>query len=260
MLSALKKFFSQYVKACTDFTFYKNIYNNSLSESFKFFFILILFMSLIVGINQGVFLSNQVKTVLTWAQNNIPKLIVKDGKLTTQVEQPYNTSFEKVPVIIDTTGEIKNLKNYKNGVLLKKKEILYKRKGMDPIVLSLESVRDMNVDSKFISQLKKNLYPKLIPLIVLFMYVYFSVAKIIHILLFSVLGLGVSNFKSKGFSYMEVLNISIYAFAPLGILSIVFGIMGLHNNISWIIYTGVYAFFIVGSIFYTSKQKVEVIE
>lgn len=260
MFLALKKFFTQFVKACTDFTFYKNVYDNTLSTSFKFFFKLILFISIIVGIHQGIYLSNQVKLVLNWAKRNMPNLVIKEGKLNTEVEQPYDTNFKKIPVIVDTTGKVKNLNNYNKGVLLKKKEILYKRKGVKSVSISLENIKDMNFNSSFITQLEKNLYPKLVPLIVLFIYIYFSLIKATHILLFSILGLGVSNFRSKGFSYNEILNIAIYAFAPLGILTVVFGVVGLRNNFSWIIYTGVYAFYIVGSIFYTDKQEVEIIK
>ncbi len=248
----MRNFYNKFVQSCINLNFFKHIVSDSNIESFKFIFIVILFISVIVGFRQGWLISEVTRDVLDWSKNNLPPLSIKNGILTTQAEQPYFTAYKDFPVFLDTTGEIKNLETEESGILIKKDKVLYKIGGMNTAVLKLDKVGKFEFNLQSIKQMKKNLAIKIIPLIVLFMYIYFCIVKFTHIFLFSFLGMVVNRFKNKGLNYKEVLNISIYAFSPVALLSIIFGLAGLQNTISWLVYNIVYAFYVVSAIFYIS--------
>lgn len=253
-MEVLKDFFYKFIQSCTNFGFFKNVVSQPLMMSFKFFLALILIISVIVGIRQGWLISNFLEDILIWASSALPDIVIKDGILNVQVEQPYRTTYKNIPILIDTTGELQNLKEYQMGVLIQKDRVLYKRPQVGTTIFKLDRIRSLKLTPDSINQMKKNLYPKIIPVTILFMYIYFGIVKFIHIFLFSLLGMAVNNFKHKGFSFKEILNISVYAFSPVALISIILGILGIHATISWLVYSGVYAFYIVGAIFYTPSK------
>jgi len=252
-MEILKDFLNKFIQSCTNFNFFKNIIPQPVKTSFKFFLTLILLISIIVGFREGWLMSRIMEDVFNWANNNLPNMVIKDGRLSTEVEQPFKTMYEDIPILIDTTGEIQDLREYEKGVLIKEKKVVYKIPESDTLKFSFEKIKNLELTPDSINKIKKNLYTKIVPMTIIFRYIYFGIVKFMQIFLFSLLGMVINNIKHKGFSYKEILNISIYAFSPVALISIILGVLGVHTTITWLIYSGLFAFYLVGGIFYTES-------
>jgi len=249
-------FLNNFKKNCTQFSFFESVIYQNLSISFKFLFILILIISVIVGVKHGLSMSEFLTDLLIWIEQDLPHIKIESGILSIEAEEPFETIYNNIPVFIDTTGELMDLEGYEEATLVNKDKIIYKDKQTSSeVVFNFDKVKDLDLTPSFINKMKEGMYVKMIPLGIFFMYIYFSIVKLIHVFLFSLAGMLISNFKNKKFTYKEILNISIYSFSPVALLSVIFGLFQINNSVSWVTYTGLYAFYVVGAVFYTTKKN-----
>ncbi len=146
MIVKLKRFFSIVWKSATDFSYYKDIIQAPFSFSLKYLFILLFFINLVGGIIFSINIAVQlpkipslIEKIKTAASEFYPDelvVTVNNGKIKTNVDEPYFIDFPKSLnikneknithfITIDTKAAVDNFKKYQTIILITKNTIMY---------------------------------------------------------------------------------------------------------------------------------------
>lgn len=181
-MKKLKTFWYSFQKSLLDFTYYKDITKASFWFSYKYLFLLLVCLSLIRSIQLGVAYSTVRKNIPTYiaiAQRELtniyPKeleLRISNGKLYTNVEEPYMIEFPKVfgemggkhLAVIDTKGVADDYPKYNTIILATKQALVYPDKQQGSRVTTQlyyfsELNRSLYIDHSTYSKLIKNADP-----------------------------------------------------------------------------------------------------
>lgn len=166
-MKKLKTFWYSFQKSLLDFTYYKDVAKASFWFSYKYLFLLLVCLSLIRSIQLGVAYSTVRKNIpsyITIAQRELtniyPKeleLRISNGKLYTNVEEPYTIEFPKVfgdmggkhLIVIDTKGSVDEYPKYNTIVLATKQALVYPDK---------QQGNRTTTQVYYFSELKRSLY------------------------------------------------------------------------------------------------------
>ena len=172
-MDSLKTFFYSLTRSLFEPKYYNDIAKAKFGFSFRylwfFLFLIIFIKSIFIG---GEYLKNRpsiqptINTIVKYAENFYPKgleLKIRDGQLSTNVEEPYvfdlkerGWTGDKHLLIIDTKGSIDNYPDYNTFVLATKQAVVYPSKsnssGIDQT--SVFYFRDLKKDFTF----NKNIY------------------------------------------------------------------------------------------------------
>ena len=140
-MQKLKTFWYSFQKSLLDFTYYKDIAKASYWFSFKYLLFLLICLSLIRSVQCGLFYTSIRKNIpsyITTGKKELLKLYPKElelrisnGKLYTNVQEPYMIDFPKIlgdmqgkhMIVIDTKGSADNYLKY-NSVILATRQVL----------------------------------------------------------------------------------------------------------------------------------------
>ena len=140
-MQKLKTFWSSFQKSLLDFTYYKDIAKASYWFSFKYLFFLLICLSLIRSAQLGILYSSVRKNIpsyITTGKKELLKLYPKElelrvsnGKLYTNVQEPYTIEFPRIAgdmggkhmIVIDTKGSADNYPKY-NAIVLATRQTL----------------------------------------------------------------------------------------------------------------------------------------
>jgi hypothetical protein len=181
-MKKLKTFWYSFQKSLLDFTYYKDVAKASFWFSYKYLFLLLVCLSLIRSVQLGVAYSTVRKNIPSYVAiakkeltNIYPKeleLRISNGKLYTNVEEPYTIEFPKVfgdmggkhLIVIDTKGIADNYPKYNTIVLATKQALVYPDKQQGNRVTTQlyyfsELNRSLYMDHSEYSKLVKNADP-----------------------------------------------------------------------------------------------------
>ncbi|MBI2575194.1 DUF1189 family protein, partial [Candidatus Woesearchaeota archaeon] len=164
------------------------------------------------------------------------------GQASADVQQPYVIygNGSETAVIIDTTGQTKDLDAYKTGALLTKAALIIKQEKQTRTI-ELSSISDMTVNKGFLVKVLM----LVLAAVAVFLYALMLVWNIIYATFFTLLGLLLNQAFRAGLSYKEIWVMGIYALTPL----IVFGFLLDLVGISFIFRdTIIYIAYLVGAV------------
>jgi hypothetical protein len=166
-MKKLKTFWHSFQKSLLDFAYYKDIAKVSFWFSFKYLLFLLICLSLIRSVQLGVVYSlarKNIPSYLSIAKKELaafyPKeleLRISNGKLYTNVQEPYTIEFPKVfgdvegkhLIVIDTKASPTAYKTY-NTIVLATREVL--------IYPDRQRANTTTTQMYFFSDLKKSIY------------------------------------------------------------------------------------------------------
>lgn len=241
----MKAFFTEAYKAVSDFKFYKTVKNFSSGKAFKYILSLVLFVSLALSIRYSFLLGKGLDMAMVWMKKNLPVIEIQNGAASVHAEEPYKMTEGDFAVILDTTGKTTSLDEYKRGVLLMKDRVIYKESEMKAEIYKLADVKSLRIDENFMKAVQKNAVWIVFPFILLGIYIYLTIARLLQAVIFSLITIFAAAVNKVQLAYSQIFSIGIYAVTLstlLGAVSALFlkGIPGM----GWI-YAAIYITYLV---------------
>lgn len=171
-MNPFKTFFYSFTRSLFEPKYYKDVAKVKFWFSFKYLWFLLLILSVVKVVTLGgQYIKNrsqiqpEVNKLLIYADNFYPKdlkLQIKNGQLSTNVEEPYIFDLEKNQwqtgqkhfLIIDTSGSIENYPQYNSYILATKNAVVYPSKsnnnrvGETSVFYFRELKKDFTLDRK----------------------------------------------------------------------------------------------------------------
>lgn len=263
-----------------DTKFYKKIIKQSFLRTISYLLLLLLLISIPLTIRASKNYNQLTRKLLVWIDNQVPEELpnilpgpikIENGIFSTEIKQPhiYTAKFDYV-FIIDTTGKITSLTDYKNGILVLKDRVIFKEtkdSGVEVKEQKLDNIKSFYVEPGAVEKgefLKikigdlpysltsnniKTFVGKFFIIFVIFAFLLlFSwqlIAKFFQILFFSLISLIINKVARTGLTYKELLNIGAYCAAPAGILAALVILLPFTLPLLPFIYLAVYVTYLI---------------
>lgn len=248
-------FFSQIYLSATDFSFYRKIARQNLSQTLQYFFLLLLIMASLTTVVYFYTFKAGIESFALWAQKNLPAMEIRNGILSSTAPQPYSVQEKDFAFILDTTGKITRFDPLiPNGVLVTRDRVSVKRQGLETQDIVFNWVKELQITAEKIQVWKDKIIPLLIPILFVSLLIGLVLSKTLQAFIFSLVILIFSNPQTTGLGMRELFNLSLYAATPALLLGLVIQLLRLEIPYFQVIYFALYAAFMTGA-FWQSKIK-----
>lgn len=241
-------FFHEIVRTVTSFDFYYEVKNFRISKSIIYIFTFLLFVTVILTAEYTYFINKGLTFAVKWSEKKLPVININKGIVSADVAQPYIMDIESFVMVIDTTGKITSLDDYKQGVLLTKDKLITKKNAQETRTYSLANIEKFTIDQPFLKKAKKMLLWIIAPIMLVGMYFYFCFTRLIQIMFFSLIALIISSALKAKLVYKQIFNICVYAITPSMLLGLLLAIFPTKIPFFILIYCGVYLIYMIGAI------------
>lgn len=221
-------FFKKIVSSVYSPEFYAEIPNSSLSSAIKYFFLLILLVTALTftkSIPEFLFgFSKDIKTSMTQVTESYPdslELVVKSGKVTSNVKEPYFLTDKSGSnfLVIDTKTAYSadKFESYKAPVWVTSDTIFYKGEDSQIKSQSLAQIGDVTVNKNFVNSIASKVTPwipyfgPLMLLISMIFLTLFYSFRLVYALFLALLVMLLAKIYKKKLNYKDSYKVSIYA-------------------------------------------------
>ncbi|MCD4784792.1 MAG: DUF1189 domain-containing protein [Candidatus Eremiobacteraeota bacterium] len=220
--------------AIIDLDMYDKFRKLKLSSSASFFLAFLFIIVFLNALNFSFTVFRMIDKLATFYEKNIPTIEIKKGeaKVLTDKGMPLIIYYEepgfKLPLVIDTTGETKNLDKYERGILLTQTEVQYKqtKDNVEKIPLSKYKDKDMTINSAMIRGQKTAYFKNIFPLVLILWFLFKAASTAFLILVFAGVGFMLAKQKKLSLSFSGAINISMYATVPALLILTVLHLLG----------------------------------
>ena len=244
-------FFIKMWRSATSFRFYKEIAFQKVSKSIGYFFLFILLITLVLSMKFSNALIQGMGEVSKELGDRLPEIRIEDGIVSTDAQEPFTIEEKDFIFVIDTTGRITAIDpSYKQGILLTKKKLFYKQSEIETREYDLSKIKSFTVNKEAMERWKKTFSRFAFPILLISLFSYFVVVKLIQIFLFSLIALIANTTTKANLKYENLFNISLFALTPPVLLATIFTLAGLWIPPFWSIflYVAIYIVFLGGGI------------
>lgn len=257
-------FFKKIRSSVYDPDFYSKIGKLSLASVLRFFFLFILFLTiintLILAYPLGVQVPQEIKNFIDKSVASYPADLVveiNDGKVATTGQEPFFVPFERPDVdaeYLEQYGDINNVlvidtktpysasqfDQYKTLFWLTQDSLFYRGDNFDQRSIPLNEVEDVKIDKGFVQDLTNKASPWLNlvgPGLILLMFIGFFLGFTLNLLYFLFLGVLIyflSSILKWGLNYSTAYKTAVFA----SVLSFIVDFVLLHTGV----YSGFFGF------------------
>ncbi|MBM3252841.1 MAG: DUF1189 domain-containing protein [Candidatus Omnitrophica bacterium] len=239
-------FFAKIIKSFTSMSFYRYIKSQPFATGFKYLLLFLLIITVALSIRFSFIIVNGTNFIADWISTNIPEITIRNGEVSSPVEQPYKKGTNDFVFILDTTGQTMSISpEYRAGILLLKNKIVHKQSEVETREYDLSRTPYFVLNKTIVDRIKSIFVWITIPLMVVFLYLYYIIAKLFQALLFSLLTLIINAASGLKIAYSGLLNIGVFNLTLPTLLGAIVDITGLRMPFFWLIYTGVYIVYLV---------------
>ncbi len=272
--------------------FYKNIVDQSFGKSVVYIMLLSFVVSLLlaakvkIGYNSFVSMSKVLieKNLDNLWPKGLGEIKIEKGLVSSDTQQPYISKWNDFVFILDTTGEVKSLNDYKYGILLIKDKLIVKREKSgyetrieeyDLSMLGKFSVRPgdpskgiiavinnkdklFNINMKLISFWMRFIGGIIFFIVLLIFFPCYLIAKIIQGALFALFAMLPNKAIGANLNYVKLLNISLYALTFPTMLALISMLAGVKFPMFWLVYSFIYMAYIILGIKNIKDNSIEV--
>lgn len=204
------------------------------ATAFSFIGLVLLLVILLYALDLSFTVIKVVDNLADFYKANLPVIVVKDGKAAVQkeIKMPLEVNYENpwgnIPIIVDTTGVVKNLEKREQGILITETDVFLKLKDgkMETIPLSKSGNSELTIDENYIRDFKKGFFSNLFPVIIVFWYLARGVVLLVQILIFALIGMYICRFSNIELKFNQMINLCIYASVPALIVLMILDITG----------------------------------
>lgn len=212
------------LKGCIfDKNFGKKIKNETLGNSFKFFFVFMFFISILIMAKFSVAVNLIMDQAVSKLNSEYSNFEVKNGKFIYYGEMPVLKVEDDIAVVIDTTGttDETTLKRYSAGVFINENKVIFKKNEFDKRIYDLEDFKDTDFTKKdLVDGIKSVKIPFIIICFILGV-IFIYILKLIGILFVTIIGLIFNRTSNRKLKYVDIFKISIYAVVLPSIIKVI---------------------------------------
>jgi len=226
----------EFYKCLTSFSYYGKVKGNTAKRALSYFAILLLVFMLLPLI------AGFAIVVIGVGALDMPEVRIQGGQAYADVQQPYiiRSNKSETAVIIDTTGQTKDLDAYKTGALLTKDTLIIKQEKQTRII-ELSSISDVTINRSFLVKM----LIVVLAAVAVFLYILALIWNALYAAFFTLPGLLLNQTFRAGLSHKELWIIGIYALTPLMVFGFLLDLVG----ISFIFRdTIIYVAYLVGAV------------
>lgn len=253
-----KNFFGQLFRSVSSPQFYQELATRRFSEGMKYFSLLILFVTLVLSTRFSVEALKGLSEFETWSKTHLPEIVIEKGVVSVNAPQPWRKEEGHLAVIIDTTGQTRDIDDaYAQGVLLTRDKLILKRGPYETRRYDLSKIESFRLNARTVERLRRIGQWILPPLLTLFLFVYFWLGRFSQIVVFSAISLLTNWFAKKNLSYGALLTIGMYAITPPLLLFSGIALLGIQMRLFDMIYLSSYAALLVTAVLQSHPRKEE---
>lgn len=171
--------------------------------------------------------------------SQMPGIVISDGEASIDEQQPYyikNPDTGAPLVVIDTTGQIRSLKETDAFALITKTEAITRQNKLETRRYSFSDIDELHLDRKdlsgWLTKLKKFAVPLGYPFAVLASYV----LRIIQVLIYAAIGLAFAAICKSERSYKELFRLAVTSVTPVIIIKTILWASAIRIPFSGVIY------------------------
>lgn len=255
--------FSTFLSTFRNSSFKPNYYNDVLkapfSFSLKYFLCLFFTLSFLTTFSVSIFLIQKVNPYLSQLKTTLPNLYpdelhltIKDGQVSTNVQEPYflplkpeifpqefkdalkgQTIIQNI-LVIDTQAQPGELKKYQTFILLTKDSVSFLGDRSEIRIQSLDEVKNLTINKIIINQIWKTItpyFPWILPVMIigLFLFIpFFTIlGKFIYLVFISLITFILGRlFKHGEINYLRSLQINLHAITLPTVIIALFQLFG----------------------------------
>lgn len=217
---------------------YQDVGKNWKGAAFLYLLLVLALCSLPGVVQMQVGLADFVQKDAAGLIQQIPRISISDGEVSTDVETPYyitDPKTHKPLIIIDLTGRFTSLEGTEAKVLLTKKQVIAKKSDQETRVYDLSGVKKFSIDRATIErwlQLARSWITLLLfPLVLLFSYCY----RVFQVFIYGLIGLIFAKISHASLDFMASVRLSIIAITPVLVLDTVLDLAKVHVPSWWLI-------------------------
>lgn len=251
----------------------------SFGKIFKYFILFLFLVSLFTTIKYFSLFFELRGEIINWArtdfadfiEENIPdSLKIENGEVLCSEEEPFTRSFEfeeengdkrKFYFIVDTTGEIEELKE-KEGILIVKNKIMVRSEetpgrfteedfdiseieyleikkgntGKGEFLVLLTENENILITQEKIERWSRNLILISAPFILIFGFIFLIIGKLFYALFFSLFSLILNAVLKTKLKYKKLFAVGILALVPITLIRIIIDLFTPGIGLLWVVY------------------------
>ncbi len=211
------------------FPFYKEVKERPVSRAMKFLLRLVVLMTVLISIRLSFDALYWIEKIGTWMGESLPEITVTHGEASSPVQQPYQVEAEgkNFVFVLDTTGVIQEVPaQYPSGILVTKNHLIFKENAFQKREYDLAQLSGVVLNKQTIQGLKRTLKILMVPLLVVGLFLYLFLARLIQVLFFSLISIVINLAGEIGLSYQSMFTIGIYALVPCSLLGTLVVLIG----------------------------------
>lgn len=263
--------------------FYRKIVFQPFGRSLEYLTLFVILFSLVLSLKYVFNTREWIQEAGRWIKtdfarelaNNMPEINIINGEVSSPVEQPYIYELDESAFILDTTGSMDSLDQYTNCILITKHKFIIKKTERGNVEIEeydVPMIRSLNLAArskgaiirlsiggrsiisltdKFVDKcanISRHNIKYIIPIIPISLFLYYITAKLIHLMLFSLISLIICKITDARLKYRHLLNIGAYVIIPSAILAELIKLCGINPPLLWIPYLGFYVVFLTMAI------------
>lgn len=244
----MKAFLNDIRRSIADFTFYREVKGSPVSRAMKYLLGILLVITVLLSIRITADIHKGLGIAADWVGKNLPVITITDGIASIDRQEPFKLEEGGYVLIIDVTGVTTNIDSYEKGILLIKDKVIYKEGPAKTETYSLAGVKSLKIDADFMKALQKSMPLILSPFILVGVYIYFIIAKLLQVLIFSLVSLLVSSITRCELSYPQIFSIGIFALTPSMVIGAAIPLIGVTVPAFGILYSGIYVIMLIMAI------------
>lgn len=244
-------FFIKTWKSVTSFRFYKEIAFQKITKSIGYFFLFIFLITLVLSMKYSTALIQGMGEVSKELGDRLPEIRIENGVVSIDAQEPFTIKEKDFIFIIDTTRKITTIDpSCKQGIFLTKNKLIYKQSEIETREYDLSKIKSFTVNKEAMERWRKIFSRFAFPILLVSLFPYFVVVKLIQILFFSLIALVMNTTTKANLKYENLFNISLFALTPPVLLATIFNLAGLRIPffLSLFLYAVIYIVFLIGGV------------
>jgi hypothetical protein len=248
-------FFRTVIALCAHFRNYRAVRDLPVTASLKYVTKLIALLSVVALVSYVPRALDLGDEFAHWVDKHFPAFSIRDGKVITDVTQPYRAGNEDFLLLLDTTGKLTQPDpTALQGVLFMADSFVFWIKATNaPNAIvrsqrhSLRGFPDGVVNGDYFRQLIRSFLWVGLPVSLLVVILFGLATSLIQAYLFSLVASLLERNVPHGLALPQLLNIAIHAVTPAAIIFTTYFALRLKGIDLWLVYLIAYGIFLVGA-------------
>lgn len=207
---------------------YRQVAAERTGSLFVYLAVLILIATIVTTVLAQIRISSAMEMAKPWLKEAVPQLRIENGRVSSQVQQPYVWENEEFAIILDTTGAVTRLDSeYEQGVLITERKLFVRRSPTESREYDLSQFPDLVLNDAAWDEWIGTIRSWIWVVVATSTFLWLWVLKLIHVLIWSTLGLLVAPLLQRKLTFRALWNISIYALSAPLLYDLALNILGL---------------------------------